>query len=506
MHEPVRLLDVQVIPGDFGSLGVLEASKHMGFEARRVYFLTDLPEGARRGAHAHKTLKQCFVCLRGSVTLEITKGDFRSVLELNDYRRAAVLESGCWLDLRSFSKDALVLVLASREYDESDYIRDFSEFRLWEQGRAADPAVPYLDLKRTDEEIGLELRQSIDSVLSSGWYIGGPAVAEFERSFASYCGAAEAVGVANGLQALFLVLRAWGIGPGDEVLVPAHTFIATALAVTEVGATPVLVDVEEDTGLLDVSLVAALVGPRTKAIIPVHLYGHPVDLDPLVELARRRNLLVLEDAAQAHGARYKGRRCGSIGDAAAFSFYPTKNLGAVGDAGAVVTHDAALAAKVRQLGNYGASRKYLYAVEGTNSRLDPIQAAVLSAKLRHLDDWNGRRSEHAARYLAGLSDIAGLQLPATRAWADPVWHVFPIRVADGRRDALDEALLARGIGTNIHYPVPVHLQPCYAGRWEEGQFPIAEKLSKTLLSLPLNPTHTPGEIDRVIEIVRELLR
>jgi dTDP-3-amino-3,4,6-trideoxy-alpha-D-glucose transaminase len=310
------------------------------------------------------------------------------------------------------------------------------------------------------------------------------------------------VGLGNGLDALVIALRAWGIGPGDEVIAPAHTFVATALAIDEVGATPILVDVEPDTGLMDMSRVGAVIGPNTRAIIPVHLYGHPADMDALAALVAGRDIRILEDAAQAHGARYKGRRCGSLADAAAFSFYPTKNLGALGDGGALVTGDPATAEAVRMIANYGSREKYRHEVAGRNSRLDPLQAAVLSAKLDRLDSWNARRSQLAMRYFLGLADIRGLELPGVRAWAEPVWHVFPVR-APGVRDELQAFLTERGVGTNIHYPTPVHLQPCYQGRWAAGDFPIAEALAQSLLSLPLDPLHTDREIDFVVARIRE---
>jgi dTDP-4-amino-4,6-dideoxygalactose transaminase len=311
------------------------------------------------------------------------------------------------------------------------------------------------------------------------------------------------VGVGNGLEALSLALRAWNVGPGDEVIAPAHTFIATALAIDAVGATPVLVDVEPDTGLIDPRLVAEAITPRTRALLPVHLYGHPVDMDGLTAAAG--HLPIIEDAAQAHGALYKGRRCGALGEAAAFSFYPTKNLGALGDGGGIVFDDPARAFAARRLANYGSTAKYVHEALGTNSRLDPIQAAVLSVKLERLDAWNARRRTLAALYLDGLSDVDGLDLPAVRPWAEPVWHVFAVR-APGRRDALQAWLEAGGVGTNIHYPTPVHLQPCYAGRWRSGQFPVAEALGASLLSLPLDPSHTDSEIRFVIDRVRAFFR
>jgi dTDP-3-amino-3,4,6-trideoxy-alpha-D-glucose transaminase len=504
--EAARLVELDIIPDATGGiLGVAEMTRHIGFPVRRVYFLDRIKQGGRRGAHAHRRLKQCFICLRGAVTIDVEKGGERASFRLDDCATALLLPPGYWRDLRDFTGDALLAVLASEEYDEGDYIRDYAAFRAFE-ARQAD-AVPYIDFRRYCDALESDLDEALWAVVRSGMFIGGERLDAFERAFATYCGAAHAVGVGTGLDALMLALRARSIGPGDEVIVPANTFPGTAIAVSQVGAVPVLVDCAEDTGLIDVDQVPAALTARTRAIIPVHLYGHPADMDALRAAAGKHDLLVLEDACQAHGARYKGRRCGALGDAAAFSFYPTKNLGAFGDGGAVVTSDATLAGAVRQLANYGCSAKYHHGVIGTNSRLDPIQAAVLSAKLPHIDRWHARRRALAARYLEGLAGIDGLALPGSRAWAEPVWHAFVVRVAGGRRADLQAALAAAGIGSNIHYPVPVHRQQCYADRgWREGQFPVAERRADEVLSLPLDAMHADHEIDRVVERVREFFR
>jgi dTDP-3-amino-3,4,6-trideoxy-alpha-D-glucose transaminase len=498
----VKLVPLQTIPMPNGILGVAEVSKHIGFPVHRAYYIRDVPTGQGRGSHGHKALKQCFLCLRGSVRLAITKAGHTETVTLDRPSLAAVVEGGSWRDLSDFSEDSVVVVLVSDDYDEDDYIRDYGAFLRWEAGEAAVNAVPYLDLRRTMQAVGPEMELAIRRVLRSGHLIGGEEVAAFERRFAAYCQSEHMVGVGNGLDALSLALRAWGVGPGDEVIVPAHTFVATALAVDEVGATPVLVDVEPDTGLMDPNRVAASITARTRAIIPVHLYGHPVDMDALKAAIGDCDVRILEDACQAHGALYKQRRCGSLGDAAAFSFYPTKNLGGVGDGGGLTTDSASTAEAVRRIANYGSLTKYNHAELGRNSRLDPVQAAVLDVKLDHLDGWNARRGQLAMRYFAGLADIAGLDLPAVRAWAQPVWHVFPVR-APGQRDALQAFLTEKGVGVNIHYPTPIHLQACYAGRWREGDFPVAETLARSLLSLPLDPTHSDREIDFVVARVRE---
>jgi dTDP-3-amino-3,4,6-trideoxy-alpha-D-glucose transaminase len=483
-------------------LGVVEGLREVGFDFRRFYFLTELAEGAQRGGHAHRRLRQCMISLRGSadVALEGPAGHFR--FRLDTPEKALIVPPGYWRTLDGLAPESLVGVLASDYYDEADYIRDYDVFRSQLAG-ATDSVVPYIDLKRAADAIGPMLSEALSSTLASGQYIGGTILDRFEQEFAQYCQTSRAVGMANGLQALELALRARGVGPGDEVVLPANTFIATALAVTNVGASPVLVDVEPDTGLIDASEIEGRISPRTRAIIPVHLYGHPADMDPILDIGRRFGCFVLEDAAQAHGARYKGRVCGGLGDAAAFSFYPTKNLGALGDAGAVTTSDAGLAATVRKLGNYGASERYHHETVGVNSRLDPIQAAVLSKKLPLLEGWNERRRRLADVYLTELAGIEGLDLPAVRSWAVPVWHVFQVRTPDGQRDRFRKNLGDNGVTTNVHYPVPVHLQKCYQNAgWRPGDFPVAESLCARTVSLPLDPFHRLAEIEKVISCVR----
>src|SRR5665213_103887 len=366
--------------------------------------------------------------------------------------------------------------------------------------------VRYVNFARAAEQYHREIGAALARVVDSGVYVGGPEVEEFERAFAGYCGTTYAVGVANGTEALELTLRAWGVGAGDEVIVPANTAMPTALAVTHTGARVVPVDVENDTGLIDPAAVEAALTPATRVIVPVHLYGHPADADRLARCARHAGVRVLEDAAHAHGAAYRGRRCGGLADAAAFSFYPTKNLGAFGDAGCITTNDAQLATAVRRLRNLGATSGYDHAVPGYNSRLDPLQAAVLRWKLTQLDAWNARRRELAALYSAELGTLDALTLPAVRAWATPVWHAFAVRVRGGLRDALQHALAADGIETNVHYRTPIHLQSCYADQgWRRGDRPVSEARADELLSLPLDPFHSPEEIARVASSVRMAL-
>ncbi len=361
--------------------------------------------------------------------------------------------------------------------------------------------IPFLDLK-----LGyLELKEDFDAayrrVMDSGRYLLGHELESFEQEFAAYCESPYCVGVGNGLDALHLILRAMHIGQGDEVIVPSNTFIATWLAVTLAGATPVPVEPDERTYNLDPARIHAAITPRTKAIMPVHLYGQPADMDPIVAIARQHGLKVIEDAAQAHGARYKGRRTGSLGDAAGFSFYPGKNLGAFSDAGAVVTGDAELAEKVRMLRNYGSKVKYQHEAVGMNSRLDELQAAFLRVKLRHLDEWNERRRQRAEQYLEGLRDCSGVTLPFVPDWAESVWHQFVIRHPN--RDALQQRLSNKGVGTLIHYPVPPHLSDAYMDMgWTAGAFAIAEDLAKTVISLPMGPHLTLAQAKVVVDAIK----
>lgn len=358
-------------------------------------------------------------------------------------------------------------------------------------------SVPYLSLAAGYDELRGEIEAAVLRSLRSGRYIGGEEVEGFEEEYARYCGARHCVGVGNGLDALTLALEALGIGPGDEVIVPADTYIATWLAVTRCGATPVPVEPLAATCNLDPERIEAALTPRSRAILPVHLYGQPADLDPILALARRRRLRVVEDAAQAHGARYKGQRVGAHGDAVAWSFYPGKNLGALGDAGAVTCNDGGLAERLRLLRNYGSAEKYRHERAGWNSRLDPVQAAVLRVKLRHLEEWNARRSRLAARYGEGLAAVAGLLLPAVPAWAEPAWHVYAVQSPE--RDRLRQRLAAAGVETLLHYPVPPHLQPAYAGLGlAAGRFPIAERIAAEELSLPIGPQLSEEAQRRVI--------
>jgi dTDP-4-amino-4,6-dideoxygalactose transaminase len=360
--------------------------------------------------------------------------------------------------------------------------------------------IPFLDVAAAYAELRDELDEAVRKVMASGQFILGPEVAAFEEDFAAYCEVDHAIGVASGLDALRLILLAYGVGDGDEVLVPSNTFIASWLAVTQAGATPVPVEPDPLTHNVTAEGLEAALTDATKAIMPVHLYGQPADMEPIAALGRERDIPVIEDAAQAQGARYRGRRAGSLGDAAGFSFYPVKNLGAMGDAGAVTTDDAELADRIRMLRNYGSKVKYHHDLPGLNSRLDSVQAAALRVKLRHLDDWNERRRSVAARYLERLDGIEGVTLPAAPDWAEPVWHLFVVR--HPRRDALQERLAGAGVDTIIHYPIPPHLTGAYASGFEGRSLPVAEQLADEVLSLPMGPHLPLDDVNRVAEAVR----
>ncbi len=357
--------------------------------------------------------------------------------------------------------------------------------------------IPFATFLPMERELDAELRGALTRVFERSWYIGGKEDEAFEKAFSDYIGIKHCVGVGNGLDALTLALRALGIGEGDEVIVPSNTYIATALAVTYAGATPVFAEPDISTYNLDPEQFRAKITPRTKAVMPVHLYGLPCDMDRIMAVAQEHGLAVIEDCAQAHGARWKGRRVGTFGDVSGFSFYPGKNLGAMGDAGAAVTDDEALAAKIRALGNYGSDYKYHHILKGVNSRLDEMQAAVLGAKLPHLDRMNADRDRTARRYLAGISNPL-ITLPVVPEGCDPVWHIFAVRCL--RRDELEAYLKEKGIGTTKHYPIPMHLQECYRDLgFPQGSFPIAEEISATELSLPMYYGMTEAEADTVID-------
>lgn len=358
--------------------------------------------------------------------------------------------------------------------------------------------IPFLDLRAANNTIRHDLDVAYGRVMDSGWYIMGPELDAFESEFARYSSVKHCVGVGNGLEALHLLLKAYGIGPGDEVIVPSNTFIATWLAVSQCGATPVPVEPDVATHNINPELIISAITSKTRAIIPVHLYGLTADMDAICQIAKKNGLVVIEDAAQAQGSMYNDRMAGSLGDAAATSFYPGKNLGALGDGGAVLTNDDEIARRVRMLRNYGSTVKYHHDLSGFNSRLDEMQAAFLRVKLRVLDKWNEHRRTIAKDYLSGLLD-SDIDMPVVPDYANPVWHLFVIR--SKKRDKLKNYLEDAGVATVIHYPIPPHKQECYAGGSFKG-LPIAEQLANEVLSLPISPTLERDEAQRVIEVIR----
>jgi dTDP-3-amino-3,4,6-trideoxy-alpha-D-glucose transaminase len=365
--------------------------------------------------------------------------------------------------------------------------------------------IPFIDLSRIHATIRPELDDAYQRIMASGWYVLGPELEQFEQEFARFCGVGHCVGVGNGLDALRMTLAALDVGPGDEVIVPGHTFIATWLAVTQCGATPVPVDINANFYNIDAELIEQAINPRTRAIVPVHLYGQPADLGAINDIAQRHGLAVVEDAAQAHGANYQGRPIGSLSDAATFSFYPAKNLGALGDGGAVVTHNAALAERIRKLRNYGSSTKYQHDLPGNNSRLDELQAAFLRVQLHHLPKWNRARQVTADHYLSRLQGLDSLKLPDTAASCQSVWHQFVIRHPE--RNRLHAELKKHGIQTLIHYPIPPHQSNVYHNQLHrEVKLPVTEAVCAEVLSLPISPCIRRDELDAVCEALGNLIK
>lgn len=363
--------------------------------------------------------------------------------------------------------------------------------------------IPFVDLSAQYKTIASEVNPAIQSVIDSCAFILGPEVKKFEEEFAGFCDVGFAVSVDSGTSAIELALRAFNVGPGDEVIAPANTFIATVLPITQLGAQPVLVDQHPDTYTIDVDQIEAAITERTKVIMPVHLYGQPADMDPILEIAKRHDLIVIEDAAQAHGARYKGKRVGGFGHAAAFSFYPGKNLGAYGDGGIVVTNDAQLDDKLRLLRNYGQRKKYHHEEIGFNHRLDSIQAAILRVKLQHLDAWNAARREHAADYTRLLEGF-GVHPPMIPTYSEPIWHLYVIRVQD--RDGFQAFLKERNIDSGIHYPIPIHLQPAYQYLgYKKGDFPVTDGFADNIVSLPMYAELTDEMVAYVVEAIKDFL-
>lgn len=486
-----------------GILVPIELTSQVPFTVQRVYFITKADPALPRGFHAHRRTREAMVCVSGSCDLRLRSRDgAQTSIEMDDPGRMVIIEPGLWREMHNITEDAVILVLASLPYDEGDYIRDQTSFDM-EQPKGVVTAVSSLDLKRENAAFEPALSAAVQRVVDSGWYVGGPEVKEFEERWAAFCGARHAVGVGNGLDAMELVLRAWGVGPGDEVIVPANTYIATWLAVDAVGARVVPVEPDPATFNISAPTIEPALTNRTKVVLGVHLYGRSLDHAPIRRLCDERGIKFLEDGAQGHGASKDGVRVGAQGHAAAFSFYPTKNLGALGDAGAITTDDPATAESVALLGNYGSKVKYVNDVKGRNSRLDAIHAAALLAKLPRLDSGSEHRRILAGRYQQKLGKIEGLELPAAPLSAEEhVWHTYVVRCAD--RLGLQTHLQRQGIQTLIHYPIAPFDQQAYADYGlDPANFPISRSIHKNCLSLPISATHTELEIDHVCDAITD---
>lgn len=499
MPDIPYLADINTLSaGAEGSLSVIEGCASIPFSIKRVYYLHSMDMATRRGFHAHKTLWQCIVCVHGSfeLSLEGQAGIFN--FTLNNPTQGVIIPPGYWREMNMLSENTVILVLASQVYSEDDYIRNYDEFKTWLANDQSITNINYLNLdKMIDAERG-HLEEAFNRVLSQGQYIQGRELQRFEESFACICNAKHCIGSGNGLDALTLALTAYDIGPGDEVVLCAFGFIATAFAVTNIGATPVFIDCLPG-GNLDPNLLEAAITPATKAIIPTHLYGIPAEMDQIMTIAEKYGLKVIEDACQAHGALYKTKACGSLGHAAAFSFYPTKNLGALGDGGCVVTNDDKLAQQMRMIGNYGSFEKYKHICLGRNSRLDELQAAFLNVRLPFLAMGNTQRRELALIYQKRLTELKEISIPTVPPGCESVWHVYAIQVHSGKRDALKTYLNACGIGTNIHYPTTIPSNECYGLK---HCFPQAERMAAETLSLPLDQLHKEAEILHICSAIK----
>jgi dTDP-3-amino-3,4,6-trideoxy-alpha-D-glucose transaminase len=506
VQEP-KLIEIKSFSDSRGALSVVEASKEIGFSCQRVYWLYDISDDKSRGHHAHKELSQFMFAASGSCSITLKGHGKTHTFKLDRKNQGLLIPPGYWREIADFSKDACCVVLASHEYDEDDYIHDEDKFHAWQAEQDNCTAVPFVDFKRSYEHLKADLNIAHQSVLESGYYIQGTQVQKFEHEFAQYCGTKHCVGVGNGLDAMTLLLRACDIGAGDEVIVPANSFIATALSVSLAGATPIFVDCDPQTYNLDPKYLEQAITPNTKAIIPVHLYGQAADMDAIKDIAKKYDLRIFEDSAQGHGSLYKGKKCGNLGDAAIFSFYPTKNLGAIGDAGAITTNDAALAQKLRKLGNYGSEVKYQHELLGVNSRLDELQAAYLRVKLPHLDQWIANRRSLADIYFQQLSDIEHIQLPHIPDFSNPVWHVFCVRVLDGNREGIIQFFKEHKIGYNIHYPIPMPAQEIYKDMdISPADYPVTDQYAQQIISLPLDAYHREEEIQHVCNLIKKFYK
>lgn len=478
----------------------------LGFVPYRIYYLKQLETHLERGHHAHKKLKQVLVATSGSFVIDLEGCGNKFHFTLNDPNQGLYIPPGYYRILKNFSQNAVCVVFASDKYDETDYIRDYQDFKLWEEESRTIKKVDYAHIDRELEFLEPAISIAIKETLRNAQLILGPKVQKFEEEFAHYCGTKYAVAVANGLDAIRLILKALDISSGDEVIVPSHTFIATALAVHDVGAKPVFVDMNFETYNIDISQIENLITKNTKAIIAVHMHGLPCDMKSINEVAKKYNLKVIEDSAQAHGAVVDGIKCGNLSDAAAFSLYPTKNLGCYGDGGIITTSDSEIAEKLYALRNYGSKIRYQHDLPGINSRLDEVQAAILLVKLPYLNEWNERRIVIANKYILGLGLIKDIILPKTPENMKHIYHHFIIRLSSAKqRDMLQQYLKDNNITTVIHYPKPLHLEKLFVDTLSAENLINSELFSETSLSLPISPFITDMEVQYVIDKISDFL-
>lgn len=478
-------------------INVVEYQKHIPFLVKRNYIISTKNNARCGGYHSHKQLWQFFICHSGSFSIEFKKDQHKFIIELTSPHEGILVPPGWWREYE-LAPHSSVSVLASEVFDENDYIRAETYAELKECNSIE--SVPFVALDKENKSLLNELNALFAQEVTNNQLILGHSVNKFEQEFAAYCNTKYAIGCGNGLDALTISLLAFDIGVGDEVLLPANTFIATALAVSRLGATPKFVECNTLTGSLNLTALKSNISSATKAIIAVHLFGVPEDIPSILSIAKQHEIKVIEDAAQAHGAELNSQKIGSLADAAAFSFYPTKNLGALGDGGCITSNDKSFADKARAIANYGSNGKYNYELAGINSRLDSIQAVFLSRKLLELEQWNQKRREHYYIYQAHLGKLNEVTMIAPTIEQLPVWHICPIFLTDNKtRDALQHYLANNHIATNIHYPEPLHLTKPY---YDESQsLPIAESNAKTQLSLPMCPFLTPREIEHVCEFI-----
>lgn len=498
-----RKINLQQFEDPGHTLGIVEASKHLRFNVKRNYFLRSADGEITRGSHSHTKLWQFMVCLSGNVKCRFEGAAGKFEFALTPLDTGILVPPGYWREI-TLSRNSVLSVLASEEYDENDYIRNYDEFlEQTNFNREASKDVPFVALDRCTDFLRFELETVFTNELVNNQFVMGESVSAFEVAFADYCQVRHAVGCGNGLDALVLALKAAGVGAGDEVIVPANSFIASALAITQVGAIPVFVDCLASDYTISAVQVEASITSKTKAIVPVHLYGIPADMDPIMHLADKHALIVIEDAAQAHGALYKGRRVGSIGHFGAFSFYPTKNLGALGDGGAVVCNSDVYSERLELLRNYGSKQKYSHEIVGQNSRLDTLQAAVLKLKLNYIDDWNAKRRELADIYFRKLSVYSeSIVLPQVRTEKESVWHLFPVFLNGVDREELARYLSENGISTSVHYPYVIPNTKAYSLK---ELHPNAQAAADNILSLPMDPFLTASEIEHVCEVISAFL-